>query len=79
MLLMEKTKRSFLERLLSDKDMWVEKMLGDALDRPAGPLTKVGDRKTIDFVLGEDNTITETNVEIEWDGSCWKRVKEREK
>lgn len=74
MLLMEKTKRSFLERLLSDKDMWVEKMLGDTLERPAGPLTKIGDRKTISFVFGEDNTIAETDVEVEWDGKAWRRT-----
>lgn len=67
----------FLERLLSDKDMWVAKMVGDTLDRPAGPLIKIGDRKTIDFVFGEDNTIKETNVEVEWDGNVWHRVKER--
>ena len=74
MLLTEKTKRSFLERLLSDKDMWVEKMLGDTLDHPADLGFKVGERKIIAFVFGEDNTITETNVEIEWDGEAWRRT-----
>lgn len=66
---------TFLERLMSDNDMWVEKMVGDTLERPAEPLTKIGDRKMIDFVLGEDNTITGTNVEVEWDGNCWRRTK----
>lgn len=34
---------------------------------------RVGDRKTVKHWYGEDNEY-EMDVEIEWDGECWRRL-----